>query len=75
MDAPPPPSQPRTISPLETPLVAVGKGSTVIDILPTGLRFWEKLGLGPKHGEKNATTFILYEDHGEWRQRQAEVWM
>ncbi|KAF9268419.1 hypothetical protein L218DRAFT_995138 [Marasmius fiardii PR-910] len=74
-DASIPPSQPRTIMPLETPLVSVGKGNTVIDILPTALRFWEKLGLGPKHGEKDATAFVLFEDHGEWRQRQAEVWL
>ncbi|KAG7096478.1 hypothetical protein E1B28_003909 [Marasmius oreades] len=69
------PSQSPTLAPLEPPLVSVGKGNTVIDILPSGLPFWEKLGLGPKHGEKNVTAFVLFEDHGEWRRHQAEVWL
>ncbi|KAL0577556.1 hypothetical protein V5O48_004419 [Marasmius crinis-equi] len=68
-------SKSRSVSPLDPPLVSVGKGDTVIDIMPTGLRFWEKLGLGPKHGEKSATAFVLFEDHGEWRQHQVKVWL
>ncbi|KAL0065990.1 hypothetical protein AAF712_006979 [Marasmius tenuissimus] len=65
----------RSVAPLDPPLVSVGKGNTVIDVMPTALRFWEKLGLGPKHGEKNATAYVLFEDHGEWRQHQVELWL
>ncbi|KAK1224128.1 hypothetical protein PQX77_012987 [Marasmius sp. AFHP31] len=65
----------RSVVPLDPPLVSVGKGNTVIDVMPTALRFWEKLGLGPKHGEKNATAYVLFEDHGEWRQHQVELWL
>lgn len=29
--------------------------------MPTALRFWDKLGLGPKSGKKDVTVFVLYE--------------
>lgn len=49
---------------LEPPMLSIGKGDTVIQILPTALRFWEKLGLGPRAGKKDVTAFVFYEDAG-----------
>jgi mediator of RNA polymerase II transcription subunit 13 len=60
---------------LETPMISIGKGDAVIQILPTALRFWEKLGLGPRGGRKNGTSFVLFEDDGEHRQQQVESWL
>jgi mediator of RNA polymerase II transcription subunit 13 len=65
----------QSIQPLETPMISIGKGDAVIQILPTALRFWEKLGLGPRGGQKNATLFVLFEDDGEQRQQQIENWL
>jgi mediator of RNA polymerase II transcription subunit 13, fungi type len=59
---------------LDTPMISIGKGDAVIQILPTALRFWEKLGLGPRGGRKNGTSFVLFED-GEQRQQQVESWI
>lgn len=60
---------------LEVPKISIGKGDAVIQILPTALRFWEKLGLGPRGGRKNGTMFVLFEDDGEQRQQQVESWL
>lgn len=60
---------------LEAPMISIGKGTAVIQILPTALRFWEKLGLGPRGGKKNSTTYVLFEDDGEQRLQQAETWL
>jgi mediator of RNA polymerase II transcription subunit 13, fungi type len=59
---------------LDTPMISVGKGDAVIQILPTALRFWEKLGLAPRGGRKNGTSFVLFED-GEQQQQQVESWL
>jgi mediator of RNA polymerase II transcription subunit 13 len=60
---------------LESPMISIGKGDAVIQILPTALWFWEKLGLGPRGGRKNGTAYILFEDDGEQRQQQVESWL
>ena len=60
---------------LETPMISIGKGDAVIHVLPTALRFWEKLGLGPKGGRKDLSAFVLFEDDGEQRQTQMESWL
>ncbi|KAG6890759.1 hypothetical protein C0992_012731 [Termitomyces sp. T32_za158] len=60
---------------LEAPMIAIGKGDAVIQVLPTALRFWEKLGLGPKGGAKNGTVFVLFEDDGEQRTQQVDAWL
>lgn len=59
---------------LETPLISIGKGDAVIHVLPTALRFWEKLGLGPKGGRKDLSAFVIFED-GDQRQTQMENWL
>ncbi|GLB33323.1 putative component of the SRB8-11 complex [Lyophyllum shimeji] len=60
---------------LEAPLISAAKGDAIIQILPTAVRFWEKLGLGPKGGQKNGTAFVLFEEDGEQRQQQVETWL
>jgi mediator of RNA polymerase II transcription subunit 13 len=60
---------------LETPMFTVGKSDAILQVLPTALRFWEKLGLGPRGGKKNVTAFALFEDNGEERQLQVEHWL
>jgi mediator of RNA polymerase II transcription subunit 13 len=60
---------------LEPPMLSIGKSDAVIQVLPTALRFWEKLGLGPRGGKKNVTAFVLFEDSGEGRQTQVEAWL
>ncbi|KAF9534436.1 mediator complex subunit 13 C-terminal-domain-containing protein [Crepidotus variabilis] len=50
--------------PLEAPMLSIGKGETVVQILPPALRFWEKLGLSPKSGQKDINAVVLFEDDG-----------
>ncbi|KAF7362482.1 Mediator of RNA polymerase II transcription subunit 13 [Mycena venus] len=57
-------ASPKGVQVLESPMISVGKADAVIQILPTALRFWEKLGLSPRGGRKNATVFVLFEDDG-----------
>jgi mediator of RNA polymerase II transcription subunit 13 len=60
---------------LESPMISIGKADAVIQILPTALRFWEKLGLSPRGGRKDATVFVLFEDDGDARQQVVEAWL
>jgi mediator of RNA polymerase II transcription subunit 13, fungi type len=60
---------------LEPPMLSVTKSDAVIQVLPSALRFWEKLGLGPRGGKKDVTAFALFEDIGEERQTQVETWL
>ena len=62
------------LRPLEAPMISVGKGDAVIQVLPPALRFWEKLGLGPKGGRKDVSVFVLYEDDRD-RQLLVESWL
>ncbi|KAG5641858.1 hypothetical protein DXG03_004098 [Asterophora parasitica] len=68
-------SQQKHLRVMEAPLISIGKGDAVIRILPTALRFWGKLGLGPRGGKKNGTVFVLFEDGSEHRQEQVEAWL
>ncbi|PFH50555.1 hypothetical protein AMATHDRAFT_192998 [Amanita thiersii Skay4041] len=65
------------LKPLESPMIAVAKGDSVIHVLPTALRFWEKLGLGPRGGKKDVATIILYdnEDDNNQRKLQVDAWL
>jgi hypothetical protein len=56
-------------------LFSVGKADAILQVSPTALRFWEKLGLGPRGGKKNVTAFALFEDNGEERKQQVERWL
>ncbi|KAF9074701.1 mediator complex subunit 13 C-terminal-domain-containing protein [Rhodocollybia butyracea] len=79
-----------TLSPLSPPLISVAKSKALVHVLPTALRFWNKLGLEPKGGKKNVTAFVLHEDGysgneidqesgfakaGSWRSEQIELWL
>lgn len=67
-------SQP--LEPLEPPMISIGKGDAVIQVMPTALRFWEKLGLDPKGGRKDFSAYVLYEDDGgEQRQTLVDMWL
>lgn len=56
-------------------MISVGKGEAVINVLPTAVRFWEKLGLDPKGGRKDVAAFVLFEDEGAERQTLVESWL
>ncbi|KAF7350887.1 Mediator of RNA polymerase II transcription subunit 13 [Mycena sanguinolenta] len=74
LDAAPTKSDGKTLHVLESPMISIGKADAVIQILPTALRFWEKLGLSPRGGPKNASVFVLFEDDGDGPQL-AETWL
>ncbi|EMD41184.1 hypothetical protein CERSUDRAFT_111735 [Gelatoporia subvermispora B] len=60
---------------LEPPMLALGKSEAIVHVLPTALRFWEKLGLGPRAGAKDLVAYMLFEDTTEERQEQLSQWM
>ncbi|PCH41643.1 hypothetical protein WOLCODRAFT_163279 [Wolfiporia cocos MD-104 SS10] len=60
---------------LAPPALAVGKSGTVVQLLPSALRFWEKLGLGPRAGSKDVTAFVFYEATSEDRESQLSQWL
>ncbi|KAH7912441.1 mediator complex subunit 13 C-terminal-domain-containing protein [Hygrophoropsis aurantiaca] len=68
-------SQETSLQPLEPPMLSVAKGDSVIQILPSAMRFHEKLGLGPRGGKKDVRAFVFYEDEGPERQEQIELWL
>ncbi|KAF8628169.1 hypothetical protein AX17_006039 [Amanita inopinata Kibby_2008] len=59
--------------PLDSPMVTVGKGDAIVNVFPTALRFWGKLGLGPRGGKKNLMAFVLYDNQGDGNQRELRV--
>ena len=69
-------SDPSTkLAPYETPSISVGKGDAVIQLLPTALRFWQKLGLGPKGGRKDIEVYALYEDADDQKRAIVDGWL
>ncbi|KAI0922097.1 hypothetical protein AcW2_006885 [Taiwanofungus camphoratus] len=60
---------------LESPMFTVGKSDTLIQVLPTALRFWEKLGLGPRGGKKDVTAFVFFEGSDEEKQMEIAEWL
>ena len=59
---------------LEPPMLSVGKSECIVQLLPSSLRFWRKLGLAPCGGRKNVTAYLLFED-GSLKQHTAEAWL
>jgi hypothetical protein len=55
-------------------MISIGKGESVIQVLPPALRFWEKLGLSPKGGRKNVAAYIMFEENAR-RQPLMERWL
>jgi mediator of RNA polymerase II transcription subunit 13 len=69
------PPRKQTLQELRPPLITVGKGDAVVQVLPTALRFWEKLGLSPRGGRKDVDAFVLFEADGEERIQQVKSWL
>ncbi|KAA1465922.1 hypothetical protein DENSPDRAFT_862140 [Dentipellis sp. KUC8613] len=63
------------LEPLESPMISVGKSDSIVQVLPTAIRFWEKLGLVPRAGKKDVIAFVLFEDLDEARQILVERWL
>lgn len=61
--------------PLEPPLIIVAKSDALIHVLPASLRFWEKLGFGPRAGKKDVTAFVFYEDSRNGKQSEMYQWL
>lgn len=63
------------LQPLDPPMISIGKSDAIIQVLPSALRFWDKLGLGPRAGKKDVVAFVFYEDDGEECQQLIENWL
>ncbi|KAJ3540572.1 hypothetical protein NMY22_g4236 [Coprinellus aureogranulatus] len=61
--------------PYSPPSISIGKGDAVVQVLPTALRFWQKLGLGPKGGRKDVEVYSFYEDSGDQRRSTVDAWL
>ena len=46
----------------DQPMFTVGKADVLVQMLPSALRFWFKLGLTPRSGPKDVSAFMLYEE-------------
>ncbi|KAI9069534.1 hypothetical protein FKP32DRAFT_1559466 [Trametes sanguinea] len=64
-----------SLRPMTPPMLAVGKDEAIIQLSPTSLRFWEKLGLVPRAGPKDITAFVFYEGSDEEREMEIEGWL
>ncbi|KAL6299971.1 hypothetical protein BKA93DRAFT_741474 [Sparassis latifolia] len=60
---------------LEPPMFAVGKSDSVVQVLPTAVRFWEKLGLGPRSGKKDVIVYVFFEGGGDERESEIAQWL
>lgn len=60
---------------LDPPMFSVGKSGCVVQVLPSALRFWEKLGLTPHGGKRDVVAFLFFEEGGSEKEHQAELWL
>ena len=60
---------------LETPMLSVAKAGSIIQLLPTALRLWDKLGLAPRGGVKDATVYALFQEEDEGKVQQVGSWL
>lgn len=60
------------MEPLEPMMFSVGKGGQIVQVLPTALKFWEKLGLEPRSGRKDVVAFVFYEEDADEEMRMEE---
>lgn len=56
-------------------MLSAGKMDAVIQVLPPALRFWDKLGLGPRGGPKSIAGYVLFEERDEDRRNQVKEWL
>ncbi len=60
---------------LEAPFLSVAKSEAVIQVLPSALRFWDKLGLSPRAGKKDVCAFVFFEESDEARVDAVDKWL
>ncbi|KAG2014008.1 hypothetical protein CC2G_010861 [Coprinopsis cinerea AmutBmut pab1-1] len=65
----------KPLQPLEQPHISVGKGQAIIQVLPSALRFADKLGLGPKNGTKDLDVYTIFEEGDEHRRSRVDSWL
>ena len=56
-------------------MFTVSKSDSVMHMLPTALRFWEKLGLRPRGGSKDVTAFVFFEGTDDAREAEIAAWL
>ncbi|KDQ65114.1 hypothetical protein JAAARDRAFT_108506, partial [Jaapia argillacea MUCL 33604] len=64
-----------SVQAIEPPMFTVGKSDAIVQVRPTALQFWEKLGLGPRGGKKDVTAYVLYQEGDEARQKLVQDWL
>jgi mediator of RNA polymerase II transcription subunit 13, fungi type len=64
----------RPLVQLDSPSLLVSKTNSILTILPSALRFWEKLGLGPRAGKKDVQAYVCFQD-GSIRAQAASAWL
>ncbi|KAH9978217.1 hypothetical protein BGW80DRAFT_800006 [Lactifluus volemus] len=60
---------------LEPPFLSVAKSDALIQVLPTALRFWDKLGLSPRAGKKDVCAFVFFEELDEASVTAVDKWL
>jgi mediator of RNA polymerase II transcription subunit 13, fungi type len=60
---------------LEPPFLSVDKSDALIQVLPTALRFWDKLGLSPRAGKKDVCAFVFFEELDEASVTAVDKWL
>ncbi|KAH6915454.1 mediator complex subunit 13 C-terminal-domain-containing protein [Coprinopsis sp. MPI-PUGE-AT-0042] len=68
-------SEAKSLPTFQKPQLAVGKGHAIIDADPSALRFWDKLGLGPRGGMRDLEAYALFEEGDSQRQGLVDDWM
>jgi mediator of RNA polymerase II transcription subunit 13 len=64
-----------TLERLEAPFLSVAKSEAVIQVLPSALRFWDKLGLSPRAGKKDVCAFVFFEESDDARVDAVDKWL
>jgi mediator of RNA polymerase II transcription subunit 13 len=64
-----------TLEQLEAPFLSVAKSEAVIQVLPSALRFWDKLGLSPRAGKKDVCAFVFFDESDEARVDAVDKWL
>jgi mediator of RNA polymerase II transcription subunit 13 len=64
-----------TLEQVEPPFLSVAKSEAVIQVLPSALRFWDKLGLSPRAGKKDVCAFVFFEESDEARVDAVDKWL
>jgi len=60
---------------IEAPFFSVAKSDAIIQVLPSALRFWDKLGLSPRAGKKDVCAFVFFEELDEARVDVVDKWL